>query len=297
MLIPPNVELTERFLTEHVPEFFAVSDVSDLDEAFKEYMGRVEEVAGPRGDVLSTFSWDDVDEIGEEISPSIDRYESRRRRAALNAGSLTLGIGFDLITGGTEEDPASVTTTGDGTFILVDSKGNVKAGLSDPNLEVDSSYGDPTHYVLEKLGWAKLVELMAHQGADWGYGYEVLTDYLRRIGRIGANVLPHVGMATAHEVAFDETTKGQDRHALAYASASNFTLTPASIGRMLKNPQFFELYKRDLNRGLFTNIEDWVAGRLDSLVARRAYELYLGRKVSKVFPFLDEPDFVNVDNN
>jgi hypothetical protein len=298
----PNVELTENFLQEHVQEFFGVSDIADLDEAFRQYMGRVEEVAGPRGENLSVFSWDDVNSIAQEISPADTRLEVRRRRFALKAGSLTLGIGLDLDRSIADQDPSSVTskqvrTTGEGTFILVDAQGNVKAGLSDPNEEVDSSYGDPTPYVLEKLGWAKLIELTIRQGADWGFGYEVLTEYLRSINRIDATALPHVGMATAHEIKFSDETQGQDRNALAYASASNYTLTRASIGQLLKDPRFFALYEKDLNRGLFTNISDWVAGRLDSLVARRACQIYLGKEVSTDFPYLDEPDYIDVDNN
>lgn len=288
----PDRQLTEAFFCETAPTFFGVTELTQIEAAYEEYAGRVDELAGTRGEYDSRLAWDIVHNVAQELAPVDTDEQLRLSELAWLAGRTSF-----YASNSADSFQHLVSATRAGSLVLVDAKGHVKSGTSKPNPEVDPIYGSPDPYVLEKLGWAKVGEVLAKQGADWGEGYEILTDFLRRIGRIGGAALPHVGMATAHEVVFRETTRGTNRNALAYASASNFTFTDSSIARLMSSPTYASIRTRDEARGLVTNQKDWLAGRLDSQIASAANDLYLGRNISVAFPDLTHPDYVNVDNN
>jgi len=281
---------TELFLAEQLPEFFSVDSESDMHEAFSDYQARAVEVAGNRGDPTTDFRWGAIINVRRRIFPDESLLQADGRiksgpRVFHDTGQIALKLD------GEEDVTWNVCN---GTFMVTDERGRIVNGNSRINEEVDPSYGNPTPYVLEKLGWAKLIDVLGNTEADRGVGYEMLTDYLRKIGRIGATVLPHVGMDTL----YSESSVTNERRALSYASASNFTLNGDLIKRLLSDSRFFELYRRDLNAGLFTNIADWLAGRLDSLVAHQANNLANWRNPNPhIFPYLDTPEYVNVNNN
>lgn len=281
-----NHALTETFLYETAPQFFSVESETQIKDAYEEYIGRVLELTGIPGGAESGFSWETAEAISYEqhgddfTNPTSVTVSASMLHTRIN------GVGR----------PLHLTTTR-GSLIVVDKGGNLVAAHSEHNPKVDQSYGDPAPYVLEKLGWAKVAEVLAKQGGDWGEGYQVLTEFLRSIGRVATDKLPHVGMATAHEIPYSEETKGTDRNALAYASASNYTLNPVAAYRLLENRNYFQMYLRDAQRGLFDNVADWLAGRVDTLVADAANKTYLGQEVPLDFPDLTDPDYFYIDNN
>lgn len=282
-----NSQLTEQFFQESLPGLFEVTDEQSIHAAYSDYIAQVDELAGPRGGHESKVSWPLLRELvaGESVENGVIE---RDRRLALPVIAASVEL---------YADNTKVKTKQLGTLLLLDGRGVVKAASSKLNPAVNPDYGTLDYFVLEKLGQAKVVEVLKHQGADWGEGYVELTNFLRKIGRIAAHALPHVGMATAHEIPYSDTTKGTDRNAIAYAAASGFTLDAESVHGLLSQPKYFEHFYDAVESGAVDNIADWLAGRVDSLVGRAAYELYLGRDMSRDFPDLDHPDYADVDNN
>ncbi len=217
-----NHTMTERYLTDFLPEMITASPAQAVD-AYCEYNLQVGHVVGDAsqpGD--SNFSWQVLHElIGEKDEGSA--LSARVAKIAQYTKVPTAAYPIRAILG------TSLRLHSDGGSLLVVSAidGRPIAASSVHNPEVPGKYGSMDPYVLAQIGEAALVEKLARQGADWGEGYALLTDLKQSHGLLARDSKPHIGMATIHEQSYDADTPGADRRALAYAGTSGRTMNTA----------------------------------------------------------------------
>ena len=235
---------TETFITEHIP-MMAAAEAETAESTYEEYLARIGEFTGD-------IDWQTVFEAADETNGGS---AEKRKEVARIAAQTSILVNEPPL------QPAFRRLHGNGgSFITVSGAGKILAAADIPSPEVPKHYGIPAPFILRKLGEAMLIEKLEKQGADWGKGYARLTQISERLKVTKPGSLPHIGMATLHEIEYSLETAGQDRNALAYTGASGRILAPLTRQHIVN-------YYPDLAKRMYGEQPhpDDLAGLLDTL--------------------------------
>lgn len=256
---------TEQFITECLPAMATAERIETVIAytAFRDHIAQVV------GDISVPGQCDlDWDYLAEHTDANNgDRGE--KRMATAEAAAATAIIPEDLYDEQCEELQTILVHTGPGTFFTVSSEGKLLAFDHEFNPDVPGRYQCIDGVALQKLGDAILIEKLIRQGAEWGEGWVVLAALKRGLSIIGATGRPTIGMATLHEIAYCQATRGTDRHALAYTGTSGRTVSRAFQDYIAYQPSYrwrVEIasqleYSTDAFAGLADSLSSQVANR------------------------------------
>jgi hypothetical protein len=279
-----NRTRTEVFVMDQLPAMVVAKPGAAM-EAYVHFNGQLRTVMG---DVsrpgVSSFDWRMLQEYTDAANG--DRSQQRLAIAKAAADTEIRPLVYQGMTGYDTRIPVH---TGLGTFLTVDERGLPRAFAHNLNPDVPEAYGCIDGIAIRKLSQAVLMEKLKRQGADWGEGYAELAAINRQLGIIGPTGRQTIGMATHHEIPYEDVAPGTDRHALAYTGTAGRTASHLLLAHLREFPSYTARMREVTDRA------DMLAGLLDTLSSTVANKALI-EGVNQMTNVVELPDPNAIDN-